>query len=285
MNVLPFYNSFLLLYSAFAIWSSQKNFRCYILLTIRLEEAEPWAESISHGIACIYGEGEQESESIQQTHTELLHFASSLFNQNGILYSIFKESISSVEMNQTRRKGYYGGSLFSFGSKPTGSSTVSNLKAKRNYNVAHSKSRVANILSKPGQLTYTNKQAIEAKYQQAIQQLSQIEKPKDTVSALQAVSTKLETALQSQVAKETGAVVITIPIGLAQLAVKAIRIFLSVLIVIFVDLPLGVFSGSPAINLAAAVAPNRAFNTTARAYQQARKFTGANSNKSVVNYA
>ncbi len=188
-------------------------------------------------------------------------------------------------MSQTRRKGMYGGSLFSFGSKPSSTSMVANLKSKRNYNLAHSKSKVANILSKPGQVIYTNKQAIDAKYQQALQQLSQIEKPKDTVSALQILSSKIDSALQSQRARETGAVVITIPVGLAQLAAKAIRLFLSVLIVVFVDLPLGFLSGSPAVNVAAAVAPNRRFNTTAKAYQQARKFTGAVSNSPVVNYA
>lgn len=159
-----------------------------------------------------------------------------------------------------------------------------NLKAKRNYNLAHSKSRVANILSAPGQVKYTNKEAIEARYQKAIQELQKIEKPQETVSALQTMSASLETALRSKAAKETGAIVITIPVGVAQLAFKAIRLFLSVLIVIFIDLPLGFLSGSPAVDLAAAVAPNRTFNTTAKAYQQARAFTGANTVATVKNY-
>jgi hypothetical protein len=186
-------------------------------------------------------------------------------------------------MSQTRRRGMYGGSLFSFRSKEA-TPSLSNVKAKRNYNLVHSKSRVANVLKTPGQVSYTNKQAIQARYEKAIQELQKIEKPKETVSALQMLSTKIDSALQSQTAKETGAIVITIPIGLAQLVAKALRLFLSALIVIFIDLPLGFMSGSTAINLAAEVAPNRRFNTTAKAYQQARKFTGAVVNQRVVNY-
>lgn len=182
-------------------------------------------------------------------------------------------------MNQTRK--HRGGSFW----KPNASAkAASNLKARRNYNLAHSKSRVANVLRTPGTLQYTNKQAIEQRYQEALTLLKSVEKPQETTSALQQLSASIDQALQSQTARETGAVVITVPVGVAQLVLKALRLFLSVLIVIFVDLPLGFMSGSMAVNLAAAVAPNTTFNTTASVYQKARQFTGATVPVTVKNY-
>lgn len=182
------------------------------------------------------------------------------------------------------RKRRHGGGLFNFlSSKPT-SSSLNNLKAKRNFNLSRSKSRVANVLATPGQFSYTDKEAIEARYQKAIQQLQSIEKPQETVSALKTITNSLQSAIESQRVRETGAVIITIPVGVAQLALKAFRVFLSVLIVVFVDLPLGFMSGSMAVNMAAAVAPNKSFNTTAAAYAKARAFTGANKQGTVKNY-
>ena len=165
-----------------------------------------------------------------------------------------------------------------------GGANLTSLKAKRNYNIRHAKSRVANILAKPGQFQYTEKQNIEARYAEAISKLKNLEKPKETVSALQSLSNSLETAVKSQGARETGAVVITIPIGIAQMALKALRLFLSILIVVFIDLPLGIMAGSPAVNMAAAIAPNRSFNTTSKAYEKARMFTGAVKANQVQNF-
>lgn len=182
-------------------------------------------------------------------------------------------------MSQTRRKGLYGGSL---GTRQLPS--LLTMKAKRNYNLAHSKSRVANLLSTPGDFKYTNKEAIKAKYERAIQELQTLDKPTETVSAVRLLQSKIDSALQSQMAKETGAVVITIPIGLAQVLAKALRLILSALLLIFVDLPSGFLSGSMTVNGAAAIAPNRTFNTTKKAYQHARQYTGANPNTRVANY-
>ena len=168
--------------------------------------------------------------------------------------------------------------------KVRGGASLLSLKAKRNYNFARAKSRVANILAKPGQFQYTEKQNIEAKYRAAIEQLKTVEKPKETVSALQSLSNSLETAVKSQGARETGAVVITIPVGVAQIALKALRLFLSILVLVFVDLPLGIMAGSTAVNLAAAVAPNLSFNTTTKAYGKARMFTGAVTANTVQNF-
>jgi hypothetical protein len=62
------------------------------------------------------------------------------------------------------RKAKRGG-VFGFGSKNSVSSSTNVLKMKRNYNLKHSKSRVANVLGAPGQIRYTNKERIESEYQ------------------------------------------------------------------------------------------------------------------------
>lgn len=187
-------------------------------------------------------------------------------------------------MSYTRKNRQRGAGFFDFFTTKTVNSNAVNLKAQRDYNLAHSKSRVTNILKNPGEVTYTNKETIQSKYEKAIQELQRLEKPKETYSALQTISTSLEKALQSQGARETGAVVITIPIGVAQLVIKALRLFLSALVVIFVDLPLGIMAGSPAINMAVGVAPNTRFNTTTSMYRKARGLTGANRKNNVVEY-
>lgn len=187
-------------------------------------------------------------------------------------------------MSYTRKNRQRGAGFFDFFTTKPANTNALNLRAERNYNLAHSKSRVSNVLARPGEFKYTNKNAIQARYEKAIQTLQQLEKPKESVSALRALSTSLETALESQRARETGAVIITIPIGVAQLAIKALRLFLSVLVVIFIDLPLGIMAGSPAINMAAGVAPNTRFNTTSAMYTKARGFTGANRRNNVAEY-
>jgi antitoxin component HigA of HigAB toxin-antitoxin module len=149
--------------------------------------------------------------------------------------------------------------------------TASNLKAKRNYNLVHSKSKVANVLKKPGQLTYTNKERIESEYKKAIDELKKIENPKETVSALKTIATSMKQALQSEEARTAGAITITIPVGVAQLAWKAMWIFVAALAFLFIDLPsMGQVPVSPYLM------PNRNFTTTERAYEGAKRYAGAN---------
>lgn len=172
------------------------------------------------------------------------------------------------------RKNRHGGGIFNFlsGSKNSNvNAQASALKAKRNYNLKHSKSRVVNVLGTPGTVKYTNKERIESEYQQAIEKLKTIEQPKETASALQTIASKLGQGLQSQEAKQTGAVVITIPVGMAQLAYKAIMIFLAALAFVFIDIP-----SFGQIPVSAYLLPNRNFNTTRNVYNRAQKFTGAN---------
>lgn len=165
------------------------------------------------------------------------------------------------------------GGVFGFGSNPSAMNVaMSNLKGKRNFNKRYSKSSVANVLARPGNFKYTNKERIEAKYQQALGELKKIEQPKETASALKTIAEKLKQAAESKEARETGAVVITIPVGLAQLAWKAMWIFLAAMAFVFVDIP-----SMGSIPFSAALIPNRNFNTTQKAYKKAKNLTGASS--------
>lgn len=176
------------------------------------------------------------------------------------------------------RKNRKGGGMFNLLlGKPKSVNAAANLKAKRNYNLAHSKSRVANILGTPGEFKYTNKERIEESYQKAIAELKKIESPKETASALQTIVTKIKTALESPEARRSGAVAITIPVGVAQLAVKAFMIFIAAMALVFIDLP-----SFGTIPMSASLLPNTTFNTTKAAYNQAKKLTGATINEPVV---
>ena len=183
------------------------------------------------------------------------------------------EALSRMSTRKSMRGGVFG---FGSNSKQTSTNT---LKAKRNYNLKHSKSRVANVLGTPGQIRYTNKERIESEYQKAISELRKLDKPVESASALRTVTEKVKTALESQEAREAGAVVITIPIGVAQLFLKVARVMLSAFVFLFWDIPT---MGS--VPLSPYVLPNKNFNTTKNVYNTMRKFTGANTRKNVVNY-
>lgn len=173
----------------------------------------------------------------------------------------------------TRKRG--GGLFDMFSSKKNTKQQIANLEAQKLAAMRKSKSRVANIFTKPGEVTYTNKQRIDAEFGEKIKELlSQIEKPQETKAAVSSVVSSVENALLSESARKTGAVVITIPVGLAQLFVKAARVFLAMMFLIFVGLPAGVLGSNSAVSTAGLIAPNLQFNTTARAYNEAKKFTG-----------
>lgn len=176
----------------------------------------------------------------------------------------------------TRKRG---GGLFDF-FKPKASTPqqqIANLELQKAAAKRKSQSRVANILSKPGEVVYTNKQRIDAEFGAKIKELmSQIEQPKETQAAVGSVTASIEAALKSQAARETGAVVIAIPVGLAQLFVKAARVFLAVMLFIFGFAPAGLLGSNALVTAVTAVAPNLKFNTTKGAYNAARRFTGAN---------
>lgn len=174
------------------------------------------------------------------------------------------------------RKNRRGGGLFNglMGKSANApmAPTMSNLKAKRNYNLKHSKSRVANVLSAPGQIKYTNKERIEKEYQKAVEQLRKLENPVETVSTMKKVIEKLNQGLQSEEARLTGAVTLTLPVGLAQVFIKALLVIVAALVFVFWDLP-----SMGSIPLSAYILPNRSFNTTKSAFQAAKGVTGATS--------
>lgn len=178
------------------------------------------------------------------------------------------------------RKDRRGGGIFNLlvGKSKNATPSESNLKAKRNYNLAHSKSKVANILRTPGEVTYTNKERIESEYKKAIEELRKIEKPAETASALKTIATSIGDALKSDTAKTAGAITITIPVGVAQLAFKAMMLFVAALAFIFIDIP-----SMGTIPVSAYMMPNKGFNTTKSAFQGAKRITGA-ANTSVVDY-
>lgn len=186
-------------------------------------------------------------------------------------------------MSYTRknRKDRRGGGIFNLltGKSKNTTPTASNLSGKRNYNLKHSKSKVANILGTPGQFKYTNKERIESEYKKAIDELKKIEKPQETTSALRTLAASMKQALESDAARTAGAVTITIPVGVAQLAYKAMMVFIAALLFVFVDLP-----SMGSIPLSAYALPNKGFNTTKSAYEGAKRFTGATTNSGVVDY-
>lgn len=187
-----------------------------------------------------------------------------------------------------RRRG--GGLLNMFKGKPSATETaVANLEAQKNAAMRKSKSRVANVLSAPGTVVYTNKNRIAGEFDAKFKELmSQIENPQESASALKSVITSVETALKSQTARQTGAVVITIPVFVAQLFVKVGRVLLAIIALFFVFFATrGELAGDSTAgsNLVGTIFPNTKFNTTARAYNAAKRFTGVvNSAPTVQDY-
>lgn len=173
-----------------------------------------------------------------------------------------------------------GGGIFDFLSvKPKQAEIqqqVSSLQAQRNAAIKKSKSRVANVLSKPGEVVYTNKNRIRQEFHQKIEDLMmEIEQPEQSKYAMETLTYGIENALKSQRARETGAVVLTIPVGIAQLVVKVLRIFLAIF-AFFIGMGSTFIGSEGAISeLVGMAAPNSKFNTTRAAYQRAREFTGA----------
>ena len=160
---------------------------------------------------------------------------------------------------------------------PNAKTAATTARATRNYQMAHSKSRVANVLSKPGQVVYTNKERIEKEYQNnleriassfgvSMEEISRGLEASKSISQKETVGTlhKLENAIEEAIAKNPKAAVVTVTltIGLAQLAFKVLRIMVAMFIFIMA-LPLAIsnmFDGLP--YLMKELMPNASFNTT-----------------------
>lgn len=182
-----------------------------------------------------------------------------------------------------RRRG--GGPLnWLRGKKNTNQQQIASLETQARAAARKSQSRVANILAQPGEFKYTDKERIFYEYQDL---MDKIEKPQESVSAVATVIQSMETALKSPAARETGAVVITLPVFIVQLFIKAARVFLALMIFLFGIGP-SLFGAENALAKAVyAAAPNVTFNTTEAAYKYARKVTGASQNNrgNVVEYS
>lgn len=162
------------------------------------------------------------------------------------------------------------------GNSPVPNTTTS-ARANRDYQMRHAKSRVANVLGTPGEFKYTNKERIEEEYKTRLQKiatslgvpLSEIKEgmqevkdvsQKETVNTMRSLGDTIETAMKRN--PTATVVTITLSVGLAQLAVKVLRIMVA-FFVFWLALPLALFhmfEGLP--YLIKEILPNTKFNTT-----------------------
>lgn len=185
----------------------------------------------------------------------------------------------------TRKAKRKGGSWFS-GSKPNASSLVSNAKAKAAYNMAHSKSRVANIFTKPGNVVYTNKERIQSELKEKIQSITEqyglteedLQEAakstesigvKDALDSMKTFATMLKEKTR-EAAPTGGAVVLTIPLAAAQLFYKAMWVFIA-FFVFWISIG-GILMGADTSGLVAAALPNTKFNTTKSGFSYIRNY-------------
>lgn len=147
-------------------------------------------------------------------------------------------------------------------------------RATLNVKKRKSQSKVANYLKTPGEFKYTNKERIEKEFRLAVEELKE-ENPEEVKQSVLTIQEQIIAGLKSQVSRETGAVIITLPVGIAQILVKALRVFLA-FFALFVGFAATLFGSENAIaRIVSAALPNTQFNTTSNAYRHARKFTGA----------
>lgn len=160
---------------------------------------------------------------------------------------------------------------------PNVKAATTTARASRNYQMAHSKSRVANVLSEPGSVSYTNKERIEREYKNNLERISAsfgvsmeelsrgLEASKD-ISQKEAISTlkSLEDSIDEAIRRNPKAATITIAIsvGSAQLIFKSMRVMIAAF-VFMLALPFSIthmFDGLP--YLMKEILPNSNFNTT-----------------------
>lgn len=192
----------------------------------------------------------------------------------------------NTRRRQTRRRSNQRGGIFGFGSTPAPQQQAKAAFTEAQYiaNVATSraKSRVANYLGAPGNFTYTNKNRIQGELADRISQIeeefgvshaeimsgveaAQTTSPKDVMSTISQLKSQLESQLTGSTA---AAVTLTIPVGVAQLAVKAFRIMLAIAIFVFATIPaglMGVNTTTTTLAMSAAL-PNTNFSTTAKSF-------------------
>jgi hypothetical protein len=208
-------------------------------------------------------------------------------------------------MPQTRRRSRsrkQRGGIFGFGgpSKQNVASraaydSLQEAQSKAAYNMAHSKSRVANLgLSMAnktngsfGELRYTNKERIQEELDDKIDEIAAVldislqelmsgaaasstTNPAEVTSIIKDLKTSIEQQLAAT-APTAAAITLTIPIGLAQLLVKVFRVLLA-----FVVFCIGLMSASVmTTNISGAVStvlPNMKFNTTKNSFSYLKTY-------------
>ena len=188
-----------------------------------------------------------------------------------------RQFMFNKELPPTRRTTHKGGAWFS-DSKPSASSLVSNARAKAAYNMAHSRSRVANVLSQPGKVVFTNKERIQSELkaklktvaaelgisEEDLEEATSSAEEMNTKDAIRSV--KSFTQILKQKIKEAaptgGAVVLTIPVGMAQLLYKAFWVCIAIIAFIW-----AIFENADPTAAASAALTNSDFSTTSKAYK------------------
>jgi len=221
----------------------------------------------------------------------------------------------NTRKNRSRKQK---GGIWPFTSAPTpaqqAATQMKSAQEKAKYNMAHSKSRVANFLAKPvnasnttaqnrHEFTYTNKDRIQAELKDKIQDiegklgvtheevLRGIEEGKKTDSSEMVKAVReFISVLETEIAKVNagsvaaygakGSVLIlgTLTVFSAQLLLKAMRIWLALLVLFVFGLPLLQFGS---IELISGILPNVGFETTQSVFSNLKSSLFRNSNSNV----
>jgi hypothetical protein len=201
---------------------------------------------------------------------------------------------------QTRRRSRkQRGGIFGFGgpSKAVQQAQAAALEAqsKAAYNMAHSKSRVANLgLSMAnknngtfGNVRYTNKERIQSELDQKIEQIgaafgisheelmdgvaaSSSTNPAEVTSTVKELKARIEQQLAAS-GPTAAAITLTIPVGLAQLALKAFRVWLAFVVFCIALMPVGLM-GANVSKPVTAILPNMSFNTTKNSFSYLKSY-------------
>jgi len=224
----------------------------------------------------------------------------------------------NTRKNRSRKQN---GGVWPFTSAPTpvqqAATQMKTEQEKAKYNMAHSKSRVANFLAKPAsqnnttaqnrhEFTYTNKDRIQAELKEKIQTiegklgvtheevLRGIEEGKKTDSSemvkavrefISVLETEIAKASQTKIgsvaaygAKGSVLVLGTLTVFSAQLLLKAMRIWLALLVLFVLGLPLLQFGS---IELVSGILPNAGFETTKSVFANLKGTLFRNSNSNI----
>ena len=204
-------------------------------------------------------------------------------------------------MPQTRRRSRsrkQRGGIFGFGgpSKPRQYALEAlEAESKGDYNMAHSKSRVANLgLSMAnknngtfGELRYTNKERIQEELDQKIFEIaaafdisqqelmdgvtaSSTTNPAAVTSTIKDLKIRIEQQLAAS-GPTAAAITLTIPIGLAQLILKAFRVCLAFVVFCVALMSSGLMTTNVSRSVSS-VLPNAKFNTTKNSFSYLKSY-------------